>query len=92
MAKAENIIKKVLEQEFKNVEIISIELREASEFEDNDNFYVTVVFKSNGPLDSKTATGFVRHLRPKLHEIKEDRFPVVSFVSRDDWEPIGAAG
>lgn len=83
-------VENVLKQQFKNVQIVHIEVREASDFEDEDAFYVTVVFKSDGPLDSKATTGLVRHLRPKLHEIQEDRFPIISFVSRDDWKPVGA--
>lgn len=91
MSNVQQVIKDVLDQEFEGVVIKSIELREAADFEDDSIFYVTVVFESAGPLNRRATTGLVRHLRPKLHEAKEDRFPVISFVSSEDYGELAEA-
>ena len=85
MENVKRVIQAVLEKEFADVNIDSIELRESEDIDENDVLYVTVVFRSSGPLNSRAKAGFVRHVRPKLHEVHEDRFPVMSFVSSDDF-------
>lgn len=91
MDKLKNIFKIILEQEFKGVSIDSIEIHEEIDFEDDEVLYVTVVFSSSGQLDSKAKSGFVRHVRPALHEVDEERFPVMSFVSKTDYQEQHAA-
>lgn len=85
-----NAIRKILEQEVKDVSILNIEISNSTDnediFEDEDFLYVTVVLKLSGFFDNKIAVSFVRLLQPKLSEINEERFPVISFVSHEDYE------
>lgn len=85
MDKIKKIIEAVLKREFIDVEIEEIHVREGYDHEDDEVLYVTVVFHASGPLNSKATAGFVRHVRPELNEVEETRFPVMSFVSRDDF-------
>lgn len=85
MEELRTIFQSVLEQEFRDVEITKIEIQEAFDSEHDDILYVTVVFHSTGRLDIKAKAGFVRHVRPKLREVQESRFPVMSFVSDEDY-------
>jgi len=79
------IIEAVLKKEFRDVEIKEIQVREGYDFEDDEVLFITVVFSSSGHLNSKATSGFVRHVRPELNAVEETRFPVMSFVSHDDF-------
>ena len=49
-----------------------------------------VVDTAKGHLDPKELSSFIRHLRPKLDEVGEDRFPITSFVSKKEAAEAGA--
>lgn len=66
--------------------IISVSVREDTDADGDDVLIVRVVYETeSGQLDARKAAGLVRHLRSKLHDdISEDRFPLLSFISRMD--------
>ena len=49
-----------------------------------------VVDTERGHLDPKALSSFIRHLRPKLDEVGEGRFPITSFVSKKEAAEAGA--
>ncbi|WP_423928203.1 hypothetical protein [Candidatus Palauibacter sp.] len=90
MDKLEGIVRDVLEQQFRGVVFDSVEIRGGMDHDDDGVLYVRVVFRSDTPLDVNARVGFVRHLRPHLRRLQEDRFPIMSFISGDDSSEIEA--
>ncbi|WP_420637334.1 hypothetical protein [Candidatus Palauibacter sp.] len=82
--KLERIVRRVLKKQFRGVIFDSVRIREGIDHDDDGVLYVRAVFRSDAPLDVNARVGFVRHLRPHLRKLDEDRFPIMSFVSRDD--------
>ena len=94
LGQLEDFFKTFFEQQFKNAQVELIRIREPLPFEDEGYLRVTFVYSSTGgDLDDQGTLSFVRHILPKLQELNEDRFPVVSFVTYDDYldnSPEGA--
>lgn len=89
----EGIVRNVLEEQFRGVVFDVIRIREGIDHDDDAVLYVRVVFQADRPLDVNARVGFVRHLRPHLGRLGEDRFPIMSFVSSEDHaehEPLNA--
>lgn len=61
--------------------IVSVELRETTDDEGDEILEFRIVFDAADRLDPKRVAGLIRHLRSRLHDISEERFPVLSFVS-----------
>lgn len=66
--------------------IVSITMTEAADTAGEPLLALRVVYDSNGSqLDAKRTAGLIRHIRAHLHdEIAEDRFPLLSLISRAD--------
>ena len=82
--RVEGIVREVLREQFRGVAFDAVRIREGVDHDDDAVLYVRAVFRSDKPLDVGARVGFVRHLRPHLRRLGEDRFPIMSFVSRDD--------
>ena len=80
----EGIVSRVLEEQFDGVVFDVIRVREGIDHDGDAVLYVRVGFRSAEPLDVNARVGFVRHLRPHLRKLGEDRFPIMSFVSSED--------
>ena len=66
--------------------IISVSIKEDADVDGAEFIVVRVVYETaTGKLDARKAAGMIRHLRSKLHDdISEDRFPLLSFISKLD--------
>ena len=85
-AGVKDVIKSVLEERFRDVEIVSVDVDHDSD-EDGDSFLmITVVFNNSATknLDSRETSSLTRRLLPKLAEIGEKAFPIVSFVAESE--------
>ncbi len=80
----EQIVRNVLAEQFGGVVFDVIRIREGIDHDNDAVLYVRVAFRSDKPLDVSARVGFVRHLRPHLRRLGEDRFPIMSFVSSED--------
>ena len=78
------VLMDVLDKQFGGVVFDSVRIREGTDHDEDAVLYVRVVFRSDKPLDVNARVGFVRHLRPHLRALGEDRFPIMSFVSSED--------
>ena len=56
-------------------------LRETTHDAGDEILEFRIVFDAADRLDPKRVAGLIRHLRSRLHDISEERFPVLSFVS-----------
>lgn len=84
LERLEAVLRDVLDKQFSGVVFDSVRIREGMDHDDDAVLYVRVVFRSDKPLDVNARVGFVRHLRPRLRGLGEDRLPVMSFVSSED--------
>lgn len=77
------IVFETLREDFENVNIIDVRISESDPFGDEELLQVEVIF-GDFPSNAKGFSRLVRHVRPKLLEIKEWRFPVFTFTHKDD--------
>ena len=81
------VIESVVREHFADAEIPSVTVEPDTGSNGDPLLRVTIVF--DGP-DAKTTLrtermiSLVRHIRPKLWDLNDDRFPLVSFVSKLD--------
>lgn len=64
--------------------IVSVTVTEDTDPDAGEILLLRIVYDSNkNKLNAKTVAGMIRHLRSRLsEEIAEERFPLLSFVSR----------
>ena len=84
-AGVKDVIESVLEERFRDVQIVSVDIDHDCD-EDGDSFLmITVVFNSPTELlDTRETSSLTRRLLPKLAEIGEKAFPIVSFVAESE--------
>ena len=80
------IVREVLRQQFDGLRLVSVEVEEGRDAGGDPVLEVIVVYEpGDRALDVARVVGFVRHLRPALAEIGEERFPVVSYIPADEF-------
>lgn len=85
-AELKAIVEAVLRERFDDVTIESMELERDIDQDGDEILRVNVIFDGKKKrLDSRKTSGLLRHLRPKIAEIGEYAFPVVSFISKSDY-------
>jgi hypothetical protein len=85
--KVADIVADVLGRDFEKIKIHKVNVTPDHDRDGNDILRIQVVFE--GVLrgaDVRHAAGAVRRLRPALEEIDVDMFPLLSFVSKLDYE------
>ena len=85
MDQLERIFRDHFEKTFKDAEIKLIQITDFEEYDEYDTMRVMIVSDSTEDLDVDGMVSFVRHVLPKLEEINESRYPVMSFVDYDDY-------
>ena len=85
MDQLERIFRDHFEKTFRSAKIKLIQITDFESYEEYDTMRVMIVHDSTGDLDVDGTVSFVRHVLPKLEEINEPRFPVMSFVEYDDY-------
>ncbi len=87
-----DVVERVLKERFDDVEIESIEVE--SDYDDDGDriLRVQVVFDgTRKKLDAHKTSSVLRYMRPKLEEIDEFAFPVISYIAASDLRKSKAA-
>ena len=84
--RAAEVIREVLKEQFGGLHLVSVEVEEGHDADGDPVLDVLVVYgTSSRKLDISKVVSFVRHLRPALSEIGEERFPMMSYVPADEY-------
>ncbi len=79
------VVRKILKEQLDGLRLVSVEVGEGYDAGGDPVLDVVVVYDPEGPdPDISKVVSFVRHLRPALSEIGEERFPVMSYVPSDE--------
>ncbi|MFN3536452.1 MAG: hypothetical protein ACK4Y4_03300 [Brevundimonas sp.] len=84
------LIESVVRDRFGDGVISSVRVTEDTDHDGDRIFAVTVVFEGKGPLDDEKTATVIRHIRHKLREHREETFPIISFMSKNDAAGISA--
>lgn len=80
-----DIVRATLTADFPGTQILDVRVFASDELDDEGFVKITVVFAGDpSDLDARKMAGAVRQVRPKLAEIGEEAFPLLSFVSERD--------
>lgn len=91
MENVEKAIQDVVRERFSNVKIVRVDIKEGEDHDGDRVFFVTVVFDADiKDMDASRLSGITRHLRSRLFELGEERFPHTRFISQDDFEGAAA--
>ena len=83
--KIETIVRSVLESRFGDVDIDSVIVEPDVDEDGEDILRVKVVLGGRfKQLDPEKSSSIIRHLRPKIAEIGEYAFPIISFISKSE--------
>ena len=81
------VVKKVLAKDFRDVVVEEVRVFEDLDTDGDEILRVYVVFDGKpNDLDAGKLSGLVRHVRPELEKIKEEAFPLFSFISKREWK------
>lgn len=92
IARIKKLAEEVVSERFGDeAKILSVSVSEDIDFDGDGILLLRIVYASEtGKLNANKVSGLIRHLRPKLHEISEDRFPIISFISQMEAESEAA--
>lgn len=84
--KIENIVRDVIQERFGDVRITDISAKPGFDEDGDQIWYVRVVLENADirRIDSRKASGIVRHLLPKMAEVDDHGFPILSFVAKSE--------
>jgi hypothetical protein len=79
------VVRKVLAEEFKKIEILEVRVSHDLDGDGDKILRLNIIFEgSPKDVDSRKLLSLVRYMIPKLEEIDEDAFPLISFISAFD--------
>ncbi|MXW33365.1 MAG: hypothetical protein F4065_01445 [Rhodothermaceae bacterium] len=81
----EQLFKTAYEEFFKDGKVELIRIREPLPFDDPDYLDIAFVYSSPKERNYREAMDFFNHVRLKLEELNDERFPVMSFIDYDDY-------
>ncbi|GLH77415.1 hypothetical protein SSBR45G_23230 [Bradyrhizobium sp. SSBR45G] len=79
----EKAVRETMTDQFRSVKVRDVNIKPDTDQFGEDVLHIDVVYDGKS-LDPKATTSFVRHLRPRLFELHEMKFPVIYFVSSAD--------
>lgn len=83
IANIARVVLNTLRADFENIKILDVKVSRDEDTDGDEILRIDVIFE--GSLkDARKFSGAVRHIRPKLHEIGEEAFPLFSFISEGD--------
>jgi hypothetical protein len=78
-------IEALVRDRFRDSNIVSVDVKQGDEFDDDAVIYVTVVFEADSVLNAGETVSITRRTRDQLRQKGSSApFPVFSFVSTDD--------
>lgn len=81
-----DVIMSVLKERFDDVVIESISVDPDFDKDGDPILVVKVIFDgTKKQLDARKTSTVIRHLRPKLAEINETAFPIISYISKSEY-------
>lgn len=84
------IVKDTFAKEFPEIKIVNVKVSHQLDDDGDHVLRIFIIFEwKKGKVDPKKLAGAVRYLRPKLNEIKETAFPLLSFITKSDAEQTG---
>jgi hypothetical protein len=87
----EKLLTQAAREHFPNAVIEAVHVVADTDSDGEPIYRVNLVFESAKGLESRATSSFVRHVRPKLEEHKQFRFPLVSFMTSADHKKLAAA-
>jgi hypothetical protein len=79
----ERLVRSVAAERFSDEHVAVVDVSEDVSDDGDDILVIRIVLETEkAVLSGSKTSGFLRHLRPKLFELKEDRFPLVSFATK----------
>jgi len=85
--KVADTVAKVLGPDFENIKILKVNVAPDRDHDGNEILRIQVVFEGTlTGADARHVAGAARRLRPTLDEIDVDVYPLLSFVSKLDYE------
>ena len=83
-----DIVKSVVIQQFgDDAKILSVDISEDIDSDGDPILILKIVYETDsGILNARKASGLLRHIRSRLDEIQESRFPLLFFISKADDE------
>ena len=84
-------VQALLARRLGDLRITDIKIEEDTDADGDSVLRVVVVYDAANKFNASKLSGLLRSLRPALGEHGEARFPVMSFVSRKDFEGYAGA-
>lgn len=79
-------ISELLKSRLGRVHVVSVEVREEYDPDGDPVLHIVVLYETDDTeFDASKLSGLLRHLRPELFKDGESRFPVISFISQEDY-------
>ena len=86
-----SVIEAVVRNRFDDVEIVAVDIKPDVDEDGDRVLLVEIVFDADsGRLDAGRASGLVRHMLPKIADLGEQAFPILSFISKSDYRNLKA--
>lgn len=82
--KLSGVITKLLEEHFDNIDIVDVVVSPDRDRDGDEILRVEVVF--NGDLKGSEVAAASRYIGPAISEVNEDLYPLLSFVSKVDYD------
>lgn len=89
--KIEELVQRIVQAEFPDARLQSVEVEEAVDADGDPILRVTVVFETSKDIDNAKTPGLVRHLWPELRAAKEMRFPLFRLMTSADAKRLRTA-
>jgi hypothetical protein len=81
----ESLVADMVRSRLGDVNVVDVKVEEEITFEDDTILRVYVIYQNKeNRLDAEKVSGFLRWLRPALRDHGERRFPVMSFISKNE--------
>lgn len=78
-------IEAVVRERLRDVDIHAIHITPDVDDDGDRLLRVKVVFDAARPVDARKTSGLVRHIRPRIAELGEEAFPILSFISKAEY-------
>jgi hypothetical protein len=86
LASVKQAVNETFSRLFSHVRVTDVRVREDTDFDGDDILRIDVIYEGTyKDLDAKKLAGFTGHLQPRLQEIHEPALPLLSFISRADF-------
>jgi len=83
-----NVVRDTLSNDFDHIRIIDVRVCDDVDSDGSDVLRIDIIFEGDPKdLDAMKLSGAIRQLRPKLGELDEFAFPILSFISKVDARP-----